>query len=585
MNIIYKNILVSAFALVSAWAVVSCGPKADLLENQILPEVGEGTGNSGDPSSSLSDVPTENLEGQLQSGLPLVIDFSWHKYQYQRSNSVDGFSGYMSVSNSDFQYGGRLPYAYYYPNTYYQGPLGESKKLFPYLYHAYTYAANDKHNLPEWKAIAQILYGYSMQELVDIYGVMPYDDYRNKRETPPLNFKSGRECYELILNDLKEAVTTLKEKQPTAAALRRIEGDKGGYSDGNWIKWVKFANSIRLRMALNMVNADPAWAQQIAEEVMADPLGVLLEEDKDFQLPDDGQTEHPLYGISMIWNDSRLGASLENILKRYNNPLLKKWFARNPNTIKAKQGGAVMLGKDVDYVGLRNGVQIYGNSGQTSGYGTFSPFNDRFMPRTYFKVVENLFNLSEAALRGWEVKGEAKDYYERGIKYMFSSNSSDSNVASFDVNAYLEMTEEDIEDIEYIDYYVPENSIAGRVKVGVAWDEDDTNEILLEKIITQKYMANFPMSAEAWTTFRRTGYPRLFPVPEKYGWTHDNSFDVETQIRRIPFDEVNSNDMANIPSIEAALGADNAAGTQVWWDTTDWTVRDENGWPVPNNFK
>ena len=121
--------------------------------------------------------------------------------------------------------------------------------------------------------------------------------------------------------------------------------------------------------------------------------------------------------------------------------------------------------------------------------------------------------------------------------------------------------------------------------MGVAWDDDDANEVKLEKIITQKYIANFPMSAEAWTTFRRTGYPRLFPAPEKYAWTYDNSFDVETQIRRIPFDEVDSNDQANIPGIEAALGAKNAAGTQVWWDTTDWTVRDENGWPVPNNFK
>lgn len=575
MKKIYKkatNILLFSFILVG---YISCGPKADLLENQVLPEPEEGTG---DTSNSFGDVPTENLEGQLQSGISLAIDFSPHKYQYQRSNSVDVFSGYFSVSNSDFQYGGRLPYIYYYPNTYYQGPLGESMKLFPYLYHAYHFAANENHGLPEWKALAQIIYGYSMQELVDFYGVMPYDDYRKKKETPPLNYYDGRTCYEMILNDLSEAVATLKERRPTADQLRRIEGDRGGYSDGSWEKWVKFANSIRLRMAMNMINADIAWAQEIAEEVMADPLGVLLESDGDFKLPDDGQTEHPLYMISMTWNDCRLGGALENILKRYENPLLSKWFGTNSAAIKAKEGGAIMLNANKDFVGIRNGVQLYANSGNTSGYGTFSAFKDRYMPRTYFKVVENLFNLSEAALRDWSVGSTAQDYYERGIKYAFDSNGMGGEYDSY-------IKKKKVKEVDYIDYYVPENNIAGRVTVGVAWDDDDANEVKLEKIITQKYIANFPMSAEAWTTFRRTGYPRLFPAPEKYAWTYDNSFDVETQIRRIPFDEVDSNDQANIPGIEAALGAKNAAGTQVWWDTTDWTVRDENGWPVPNNFK
>lgn len=575
MKKIYKkatNILLFSFILVG---YISCGPKADLLENQVLPEPEEGTG---DNSNSFGDVPTENLEGQLQSGISLAIDFSSHKYQYQRSNSVDVFSGYFSVSNSDFQYGGRLPYIYYYPNTYYQGPLGESMKLFPYLYHAYHFAANENHGLPEWKALAQIIYGYSMQELVDFYGVMPYDDYRKKKETPPLNYYDGRTCYEMILNDLSEAVATLKERRPTADQLRRIEGDRGGYSDGSWEKWVKFANSIRLRMAMNMINADIAWAQEIAEEVMADPLGVLFESDGDFKLPDDGQTEHPLYMISMTWNDCRLGGALENILKRYENPLLSKWFGTNSAAIKAKEGGVIMLNANKDFVGIRNGVQLYANSGNTSGYGTFSAFKDRYMPRTYFKVVENLFNLSEAALRGWSVGSTAQYYYERGIKYAFDSNGMGGEYDSY-------IKKKKVKEVDYIDYYVPENNIAGRVTVGVAWDDDDANEVKLEKIITQKYIANFPMSAEAWTTFRRTGYPRLFPAPEKYAWTYDNSFDVETQIRRIPFDEVDSNDQANIPGIEAALGAKNAAGTQVWWDTTDWTVRDENGWPVPNNFK
>ena len=572
----HRNFILKSCWFLTMGVLISCGPKADLLENEVIADSGntEGDTDSGIPTE---DVPTENLEGQLKNGLTYVIRYVTHSYQYQRSNSIDVFSGYFSVSNSDFQYGGALPYIYYYPNAYFGGPLAGSKSLYPYIYHAYHYAANEKHNLPEWKAIAQILYAYSTQELVDFYGTVPYYDFRNLKETPPLNYLDGKLCYKLILDDLTEAVAILKERRPTAEVLKRIEGTEGGYSDGKWEKWVKFANSIRLRMAMNMVNADVTWAQQTAEEAVNDPVGLLLEQDGDFMLPDNGQTEHPLYGISMVWNDERLGAALENIMKRYENPLIGKWFNKNSATIKAKEGGAIMLTSGRDYVGIRNGVQLYPNSGNTIGYGTFSAFSYKYMPRAYFKVVENLFTLSEAALRGWNVGNTAKEYYERGIRYSFNEYGFGNEVETY-------LQKETVKEVDYIDYYVPEFSCEGRVKVGVKWDENASQETLLEQIVTQKYIANFPMSAEAWTTFRRTGYPRLFPAPEKYKWTYDDSFDVETQIRRLPFNNTNSNEAAEIPYIEKALGAPNAAGTQVWWDVTDWTVRDDRGWPVPDNF-
>ena len=109
----------------------------------------------------------------------------------------------------------------------------------------------------------------------------------------------------------------------------------------------------------------------------------------------------------------------------------------------------------------------------------------------------------------------------------------------------------------------------------------------LEKIVTQKYIANFPQSAEAWTTFRRTGYPRLFPVVAEVNgvprnWP-DQSFDNELQIRRIPFGESTSNEQVNIPYIEAALGGANTAGTRVWWDIQT-EGRDKNNRIIPKNF-
>lgn len=576
MKKIYNIVLSFLFVAM----IVSCGDTYDLAPWQ-YPAIKEEGGN-GNQGVHKQDVETEVLEGQLLSAMSLLINYDMHKYQYQRANSIDVFAGYFTVSNSDFQYGGALPYTYYYPNTYITGALGESTPLFPLLYHAYFYADNEKHNLPEWKAIAKIMYGYSMQELADFFGAIPFDDYRAQKETYPLNYQSTEECYDIILRELDEAIQVLKERQPSPEALKRIEGDGDvlGYSKHNWKNWVKFANSIRLRMALNMVKIDPARAQTVAEAAVNDEIGVLQYNDDDFGLPDDGKSQHPLYGITVTWNDSRLGASLENILKRYENPLLNVWFSANSAAIKDKTTGVQMLSAKSEIVGVRQGVQMYPNSGNTTGYGAFSSFKKQYMPRTYFKVTEVLFLRAEGALRGWNMKETAQSLYEQGIRKVFEENGVASEFSS-----YIVKTNQDVlTDVDYNDYYVPKYSIAGRVTVGVAWDDDDSDELKLEKIITQKYIANFPMGAEAWTTFRRTGYPKLFPVPEDKKWSYDDSFDSELQIRRLPFNETTANDKADLPGIEQALGGTNAAGTRVWWDVPTEEREPETNRIIPHNF-
>ncbi|MEG2149743.1 MAG: SusD/RagB family nutrient-binding outer membrane lipoprotein, partial [Bacteroidaceae bacterium] len=196
-----------------------------------------------------------------------------------------------------------------------------------------------------------------------------------------------------------------------------------------------------------------------------------------------------------------------------------------------------------------------------------------------------LFCQAEGALRGWNMGGTAQSFYEQGIKKTFEEN----NVAGYEEYITLEAAEE----VDFRDYHQPQYDIEGRVKIGVAWDETDTDEKKLEKIITQKYIGIFPMSAEAWTTFRRTGYPRLFPVDKTHAWA-DGSFDVELQIRRIPYESSGTSaDEAAIAGIEAALQQDshpdahgtvaNTAGTRLFWDKPT-ESRNPEGVVIPKNF-
>ena len=66
---------------------------------------------------------------------------------------------------------------------------------------------------------------------------------------------------------------------------------------------------------------------------------------------------------------------------------------------------------------------------------------------------------------------------------------------------------------QYIDPIDASNNYQSPITIGVKWNAGDSDETKLEKIITQKYIALFPYSFEAWTEMRRTGYPKTLPTP------------------------------------------------------------------------
>ena len=98
----------------------------------------------------------------------------------------------------------------------------------------------------------------------------------------------------------------------------------------------------------------------------------------------------------------------------------------------------------------------------------------------------------------------------------------------------------------------------------MAWDEDADFETKLERIITQKYLAIFPDNQEAWSEYRRTGYPRLFTVD--YNGSN-GSVNTSLQIRRLRFPTSEySNNADNVQAAVGLLGGADNGGTKLWWD-------------------
>ena len=518
--------------------------------------------NTNEEGAGATDITV--LEKELRGAIPYMISYtkggSWmpHAYQYQRSNNIDNYAGYWTTTKSTFAFGGPLPTLYTFPNDYLGGPMDNT--IFTQSYNAIHHAT--ELGKPEWRAVALIIQAYQGHEIVDFYGAAPFSDWRNLQRNPPLTYEKGEDIYTQIFNDLDEAIRILKERQPSRDEIAKIEDlTIQTLSNGDWRMWVKFANSIKMRMAMNIVKYDAGTAQQKFEQAVTDDIGVLNETDARDIAYYQEQNACCLWTLGNSWHDIRLGATLENILKRYNHPLLTRWFDTNSYPIKEKGSG---IQAPIDVYGVRAGINMRNNNTtgkDKGGYGPFSTLSGdfKYMPQAFFKRTESLFLMAEGALRGWNTLGRtAKDLYEAGIRLCFQENGiTDETV----INQYMEQTK--AQDIDYVDPYNNENNIAGRVKVGVKWDETNTNEEKLEKIITQKYIANFPMSAEAWTTFRRTGYPRIFPVDVNN--MKDQGVDTELQLRRIPIEETTNNTL-EIASLVQALGQPNTGASRVFWD-------------------
>ncbi len=513
-------------------------------------------------ATSVADVAT--AEGMLYDVMYKIHDSREHQYQYQTNLHIDNYAGYFCVANS---LQGRLPSTYFMNPNFEAGPtdnmLWVARATVPVMNSA------DTLHIPELGAIASIIFNFTASEYVDLHGPMPYFAYRSLQEDPPVAYDKVSVVYKTIIEELKKAQQTLKDIAPLTieqeARLKRIDRiAKGGASN-----WIKFANTLRLRLAMRMVKIEPELAKAEAESAYQD--GILEDGDVNIEL-DLGGGRHPLYVISIQWYDTRLNASLETLLKRYAHPFLEHWFSPLIPPLKNIDGTVVVPGDRNDiYAGIRSGTSVHQKEERMDTYIKYSTVNGNLFGSKnvdIMKVSESFFLCSEAQLRGWNVGSEtAMQYYYKGITRHFE----DEGKSEMDAKEYYKL--EAPLNVTYHDWYDPENDYADNlVQVGIRWDRPAglTNEQHLEQIITQKYIAIFPLGMEAWSEHRRTGYPRLIPVVYDAG---DNSIPTGGHIRRVPYhvsssniDDISGSALPALKAEDSSGYADDVQGARLWWD-------------------
>lgn len=445
--------------------------------------------------------------------------------------------------------------------------------------------------------VTRIYYAFLALANTDTYGAMPFKVYVQARipETNNVTYNTQAEVYDCMFRMLEQAVDSI---QPDDASQYNVGKEDICYF-GDLHKWLRFANTLRLRMALRISNVDPVRAKKEGEAALNNQYGLMESNADNMQtVPkyapvdmggmDEGGSENGLTMCSIRYNgESVMSWDLEQyyrnlstgggtyIIRKSRREFEEKtidprclvsWFRGN---MSQNMIASATESVREDFKGCKRGSQAPEISMSTLTYSLVrcqpKPLSKKLDPKYWFNDArptvwlgysESLFLKAEAALRGWTGKDltlSTENYFRAGVKASMDYYQIDKAQAS-----------------SYID----------GLKV---WKEgvfaSGDKERILEAIITQKWMAVFPNGNEGWAEFRRTDYPVL---ANQLSNMSGGDVPDGKNIKRIfyPNSEGSNKYFASHEDLKRA----NSQGKRLWWDVQD--TNDNSGKRMkPNNFR
>lgn len=476
---------------------------------------------------------------QMQENVIPIFEAS--DYQVIEVMTGDGYAGYFGSPTPHINSAGRYSWS---NNSNWPGamftrayqdvmnPWRELKK------------AINNENDPRY-AVAQILKVATMHRVTDSYGPIPYLKFGIEKEVP---YDTQKDVYYRFFEELDAAVKVLDSY---ATNGDKVFPDWDCVYQGNTKSWVKFANTLRFRLAMHISDVDKDKAKAEILAAMEAPYGFVENKEDVPEL----QHIHPIatyespWYIIRGWGDIAMGATIDSYMNGYEDPRRSIYFDAT---------------SDGKYCGIRAGLPANVNKKAyiSENICLLSQPNVTATSNVVWMRAAEIFFLKAEAVLRWpeletELGGTVQDFYENGIRKSFEE------LGASGAEAYL--ANEELKPARYVDPVTSSYSISPSSTVTIKWINTDNTTKKLERIITQKYIALYPVGQEAWTDFRRTGYPKVFPVivNESLGGCVSTS----TQIRRLPYprSEYDTNLKAVEEGVKLLGGPDNA-GTRVWWD-------------------
>lgn len=323
-------------------------------------------------------------------------------------------------------------------------------------------------------AVIDVLEAYTYSILVDTFGNVPYTQAIDIVKYPLPAYDDAKTIYKSLISRLAADAAILK----TNSADPNFGGADiiyAGTAASN-AKWAKFANSVIIRLAVNISDVDQAYAAtQVQAALASGALAGNVDNTKLVYLTTSGN-QNPLYAdlVTANRNDfipaEPFVAAMDAVVPG-GDPRMVKYFVNSTTPAPVLPPGRTFVG---------------GTYGEANVFETYShitlTLNNPAFPGTIFDYAELQFLLAEAAEKNLIPGGsaQAKIYYDAGI----TASMTDWGVAPAAITTYLTQPK--------VNYLSAQSGATYKEKIGM-----------------QAWFALYNRGFEAWTSYRRLDFPVL----------------------------------------------------------------------------
>ena len=387
--------------------------------------------------------------------------------------------------------------------------------------------------------VAELMSVFIWKRLTNTWGPVPYTEALGAGDNLTVPYTDQETIYKDLIERAKAARDMLDPNVTNPTGPVGPTGD--AIYGGDVTKWKKMANSLIMTMALQLSDKYPSpggYAATAFSEALNHPAGVIED------IP------------AEMWYDHANTPGAENpftVLRPADYNISEPFV----EALTGEADNDIVPGPPVDAIGYSNDtydarIDVYAGDpslgGRPYGYATVPPeeeagpyanvadviFSDPSAPMPYLTAAYTYLNRAEAAVLGWTSE-DPEEMFELGVEhsyqtvdYHYDDGSATSGTLQADGSAFAEER----------------------------WDDAPPRQVIGE----EKWAALFPQGFQAWSEWRRTGYPELIPAPEA-----TNNGEIPRRYV-YPSEEAGVNESNYNDALQLLTPSEDVNTSRFWWD-------------------
>ncbi|MCH2023891.1 MAG: SusD/RagB family nutrient-binding outer membrane lipoprotein [Saprospiraceae bacterium] len=465
--------------------------------------------NPNEPSSTFTSFLLSNAQKSM-------MDYTWDEwFNGRRGNQLAQYWSSNQYSNES-RYSLRPTITNSYWSLFYANSLQDLQEIIrlntdsPDDYVGFGKTANQI-------GIAKVLQTWLYQNMTDCWGPIPYSQALQGADYPNPKFDSQKDVYLGMISALNDAINNFDETDNS------VQGDL--IYGGDISMWKKFANSLKLRVALRMIEtSESAAATTAATEAIASGVFTSNADNAVFSYLGGTPNNNPINEDYQTRNDFAASNIMVDVLDSLNDPRVGFYYAPAANS-----------GNYVGEVyGLNEANAALTLNGDVSQRG--SQVLSATAPGVYLDYAQVEFMLAECAERGISGAGSAGTHYSNGITASMNFWDENATLTTTDISNYIAQAN--------VDYTTLING-------GETWKQ---------VIGKQKWIALYMQGIQGWTEYRRLDFG-ILQLP-----ADGTLMGSGIPTRMIyPEDEQTLNATEYTNALSTLGGADDQ-DTKLWWD-------------------